>query len=123
MEFSEFKNAIKRGKKPVDIEVENSLLKRATGYDFDEKTTEVEVGEDGEPKVTKVKTTKKHVPGDVGAQAFWLKNRNPKVWRDLKAMELTGADGKDLISGNQLTDEELNERIERLAEKLNVNRK
>ena len=25
---------------------------------------------------------KKHVAGDVGAQAFWLKNRRPDRWRE-----------------------------------------
>ncbi len=86
--YIEFLEAIKRGKKPVDIEVENALLKRALGYEFEEKTTEIEVGIDGEPKVTKVKTVKKHISPDVGAIAFWLKNRNPDQWKEINRTDL-----------------------------------
>lgn len=78
----EFLEAIKRGKKPVDVEVENALLKRALGYEYEEKTTEIEVGTDGQPRATKIKTIKKHIAPDVGAIAFWLKNRNSKDWKE-----------------------------------------
>lgn len=81
-EHPEFSEAIKRGKAPVDFEVENALLKRAMGFEYEEKTTEVEIGSDGQPKPARIKTTKKMIAGDVGAQAFWLKNRKPETWRD-----------------------------------------
>lgn len=89
--YDPLSNAIKRGKEPVDIEVENALLKRALGYEYDEITEEVEripygkPDEDGEQKVIeRVKTKTKHVvvAPDVTAQIFWLKNRKPKQWRD-----------------------------------------
>lgn len=81
--YIEFSEAIKRGKAPVDFEVENALLKRALGYSYEERTVETEVDKiTGEGKNTKVKITTKHVPGDVGAQAFWLKNRKPSVYKD-----------------------------------------
>ena len=35
--YSEFSEALKRGKEVVDIEVENALLKRALGYDYTEE--------------------------------------------------------------------------------------
>ena len=73
----EIGEAIKKGKAPVDIEVENALLKRALGYDYEEVATEM-YG-DGKKHVRKVK---KHVPPDVGAIAFWLKNRRPDKFRD-----------------------------------------
>ena len=44
-------------------QVENALLKRATGY----------IAEGEEPK---------HVPPDVRAAIFYLKNRRPERWRD-----------------------------------------
>lgn len=75
--FGQIGNAIKKGKAPVDIEVENALLKRALGYDYEEVVTEM-YG-DGKKHVRKVK---KHVPPDVGAIAFWLKNRRPDKFRD-----------------------------------------
>ena len=75
-------DAIKKGKAPVDIEVENALLKRALGYDYEEVTTEINT--DGKKHVKKVK---RHVPPDVGAIAFWLKNRKSHKWRDRPADE------------------------------------
>ena len=38
--YSEFSEALKRGKEVVDIEVENALLKRALGYDYTEERVE-----------------------------------------------------------------------------------
>ena len=61
----------------VDIQVENALLKRALGYDYQEEKIE-RLSEDS----VKVTQTLKHVPADVGAVAFWLKNRRPDKWRD-----------------------------------------
>ena len=75
--YSEIGEALKRGKAPVDFEVENALLKRARGYDYEEVITEV-YG-DGKKHVKKIK---RHVPPDVTAQIFWLKNRKPERWRD-----------------------------------------
>ena len=87
--FSALSASLKKGKAPVDIEVENALLKRATGYTVKLK------------KPIKVKTTKRiagkgevteerieyvdeeqYIPPDTTAQIFWLKNRRPDKWRD-----------------------------------------
>lgn len=89
--FPDISAAIKKGKAPVDFEVENALLKRALGYDYEEETTEIEevpsgkVDAMGQPIMkTKrhIKRIKRHVPGDPAAQIFWLKNRKPDRWRD-----------------------------------------
>ena len=79
--YPDISNAIKKGKAPVDIEVENSLLKRALGYDYEEKITEVRDLPDGN-REKYIKTIKKHVPPDVGAIIFWLKNRRADKWKD-----------------------------------------
>ena len=71
--FPEIAEALKKGKEVVDIEVENALLKRALGYDYDEITTE---------NGREVKRVRKHVAADVTAQIYWLKNRRPDVWRE-----------------------------------------
>lgn len=76
----EFANAIKKGKEVVDFEVENALLKRAVGYDYQEK--KIEESKEGR----KITVTLKHVPPDVGACAIWLKNRKPEDWKDRKAV-------------------------------------
>ena len=97
-EHKDFREAVKRGKAPVDIEVENALLKRALGYEYEEVTTEV-YG-DGKKHVKKVK---KVVPPDVGAMAFWLKNRRPAKWRDKREEVISISD----------TDPELIKEVER----------
>lgn len=71
--YSEFNNALKKGKEIVDFEVENALLKRALGYEYEEETYENGI---------LTKKVKKHVPPDTTAQIFWLKNRQVKKWRD-----------------------------------------
>ena len=90
---SEFSDALKRGKQPVDNDVENALLKNALGYDYEEQVTEERIKEDGTSYTSVTRTLKKHMPGDVTAQIFWLKNRMPKEWRDGKNIELTDKDG------------------------------
>ena len=82
--FSAIAASLKKGKEVVDIEVENALFKRAMGYDYTETKTE-KVGDD----ITKTTVTVKHVPPDVTAQIFWLKNRRPDRWRDKQQNEMT----------------------------------
>lgn len=83
--FREYKNkysalsaSLKKGKEVVDYEVENVLLKRALGYEYDEVTYE-------HGKETKRVT--KQVAPDTTAQIFWLKNRRPDKWRDKQVVE------------------------------------
>ena len=98
---AEIGEAIRRGKVPVDTRVENALLKRATGYDYIETVTdyyfsETEKDEDGNPKkiIKNIRMTKKHMAPDVGAAAFWLKNRRPDRWREKREeqIQVTSAD-------------------------------
>ena len=84
--YPNISNALKKGKEVVDIQVENALLKRALGYDFQEKR----VGRSDKGGVEVVKTIK-HVPPDTTAQIFWLKNRRPDKWRD-KPVDSVGQD-------------------------------
>ena len=89
--FSSIASALKKGKAPVDLEVENALLKRALGYQYEEIITEIEevptgkLDESGKPIVKQQKhirkITKTALP-DTTAQIFWLKNRRPGRWRD-----------------------------------------
>ncbi len=79
--YPEFCKSIKSGKVIADAQVAESLFKRATGIEV----TEVEVRDDGKKKVKRV--TKKHIPPDPTAQIFWLKNRQPELWRDKPTVE------------------------------------
>ena len=83
--FLVISDTLKRGKEVVDRQVENALLKRALGYEYDEVTCERD--DDGDMVETK-RVTKQVVP-DVTAQIFWLKNRKPSEWRDKQNIDLT----------------------------------
>jgi len=89
--YPEFSDALKEGRDYTDRQVENALLKRAMGYDYDE--VEI-VGDESKPR--RVRKVKKHVPPDTTAGIFWLKNRRPHEWRDRHDVTL-----------HDLTDEEL----------------
>lgn len=82
--FPQLSDALKRGKAPIDQQVENALLKRALGYEYEEVTTEIEELGNGKQKKHIKKTVKIVVP-DTTAQIFWLKNRRPDKWRDKPA--------------------------------------
>lgn len=79
--YPEFCMSIKRGKVIADAQVVESLYNRATGIEV----TEVEVRDDGKKKVKRV--IKKFIPPDTTAQIFWLKNRQPELWRDKPTVE------------------------------------
>ena len=80
--FKEFSEALKRGKAPVDIEVENALLKRAKGgFEVKEKRIEKWKDADGVEREHTVIITRE-VPPDTTALIYWLKNRRPDKWRD-----------------------------------------
>lgn len=78
--------ALIQTKDVVDMEVENMLLKRARGYEYDEVTEEYEMG-----ILVKRKVTHKMVVPDTSAQIFWLKNRQPDKWRDRREVDNTVA--------------------------------
>ena len=79
--YPEFSDAIKKGKAPVDYEIENALFKRAFGFEYEETITDIEELADGKQK-KHVRKIKKYCPPDTLAQIFWLKNRRPDRWRD-----------------------------------------
>lgn len=119
--YPEFTEALKNGKEDIDIIVENSLLKRATGYQYEEVTYEaIEIKSgSGENVViqpaTKIKTVVKEVQPDTTAQIFWLKNRKPAQWRDKQDIEHTGnLTTTDLTN---MTPEERRARIDELNRK------
>lgn len=87
--FPTLKEALKTSKEEADIQVENALFKRAIGFDFEETHSEMRPDSEGKPKATLVRRVKKHIPADITAAIFWLKNRKPEAWRDKQERELT----------------------------------
>jgi hypothetical protein len=95
----QFLGSLKAGKEEADARVEQSFYRRAVGYSY--KSEKIFCNKDGE--VTRVPIVE-HVPPDVTAQIFWLKNRDPKRWRD--AWQIEASVGKYLISDKPLTEAE-----------------
>lgn len=100
--YPEIAEALKRGKDVIDRQVENALLKRALGYEYEEVTRERMVKKDvkgdvmtdlhGFPisEMVETKRVKKEVVPDTTAQIFWLKNRKPEQWRDKREITHEG---------------------------------
>lgn len=78
----EIKEALRKGKEVVDIEVENAMLKRALGYTV--RIVEQKIDKFGDVHDCERDV---HIPGDVTAQIFWLKNRRRQQWRDKVEVE------------------------------------
>lgn len=104
--YPDISDALKRGKEVVDRQVENSLLKRALGYEYEEVTKELING-----TMLITKKVKKYQPPDTTAAIFWLKNRRPDKWRDKRDVEHSGKVANKIdLSG--LSIEELRKLVE-----------
>lgn len=82
----ELKEKLDNAKDEPNFKVEGALFKRALGY----KIKEV-VQEDGKP----VKVVLKEIAPDPVSCIFWLKNRDPKKWRDVIEHKFTLRDRMD----------------------------
>lgn len=76
LDYPEFSEALKTGKLLSDSEVANSLYRRALGYSHDAVKIMTLAG-----AIEKVAYTE-HYPPDTTACIFWLKNRQPQLWRE-----------------------------------------
>lgn len=81
-----FREAVAEGKELADMDVAESFLRKARGYDHEGK----------------------HYPPDTAAAFIWLKNRRPQHWRDKQDLEVYGPGGKPL---GQIDEAELAKRI------------
>lgn len=107
--FEDIRDALSRGKEPVDVEVENALYKLALGYTvklckhyklkrvyYDERNRRCETEELVEAY------DEEHVPANVNAQKFWLANRKTDVWRERHEAEVSAQaleNAKDILGG------------------------
>ncbi len=103
-EHQDFLDTLKRGKEVIDIEVENALLKKVTGYNAEIKKTfkvkEVYYDNEGhrcEKEHLESAIDEVHIPADTTAQIFWLKNRKPKEWRDKQEVQHSGSVGVTIV--------------------------
>lgn len=95
--YSEISDAIKRGKAPVDFEVENAMLKSAIGHKetvrkpIRLRTTRRKDGMEITEEHVEYFDEEVYIPPQVSAQIFWLKNRKPDIWRDKKELTTNAA--------------------------------
>ena len=113
--YPQIEEALKEGRRPLDVEIENALIKKALGFTDEEETTEIKQFPDGKQEVHK-RVTKKVYPPDTGAIAFYLKNRaanrysdHPKLNEELNKLIL---ENEKLRKDNELKDLEI-EKIKR----------
>lgn len=85
--FTKLSSALKKGRAPLDFNVENSLFKKATGYKQKvQKPIKVkekyydDQGRICERERIEVVEYEETIFPEVTAQIFWLKNRKPKMW-------------------------------------------
>jgi len=84
VQHPKFSESIRVPKAEADRRVEQSLYRRAMGYEHDE--TDIRVINN-----TIVTTPlRKHYPPDTTAAIFWLKNRDPENWREKQEVEHSG---------------------------------
>lgn len=86
IDHPKFSESIKKGKQEADLKVAESLYHRATGYSHPEIKTATHEG-----KITDTLEVTKHYAPDPTALIFWLKNRQPRVWRDKQELEHSGS--------------------------------
>ena len=87
----EFSESRARGKLPADGEIAAKLHHRARGYSHDAVKIFMPAGA-AEPVYA---AYVEHYPPDTQAATWWLKNRQPKLWKDKS--EVTGADGGPVL--------------------------
>jgi len=92
IEHKEFRESLTRGKIGADANIAKSLYHRAKGYEHKETITATFQG-----KITDTMEVVKHYPPDTPAATLWLKNRQPKLWRDKQDIEMTGPNGGPLL--------------------------
>lgn len=90
--------ALKESKESADYNVENSLYKRANGYEYTETTKELRINpRTGNYELMVTKEVTKQVIPDTTAQIFWLKNRQADKWKDKVEKSDNNSDDKVVI--------------------------
>jgi len=105
----EFSKAVRQGREVADESVVSALFARATG--MEQKMTRVFCHR-GQP-VTADYTV--HLPPDVRACIFWLRNRRPEEWRESRPVVAEAKDEPNWVSELEAASERV--RLEAVAER------
>jgi hypothetical protein len=96
----ELLRSLKIGKEIADERVKRSLYARAVGYNYEATRIFMPAGREKPVYAPYIE----HVPPDVTAGIFWLKNRDPQHWRD--SQQLEHVLGKYIISDQPMSEEQ-----------------
>lgn len=99
-EHDGFCQALNAGKDKADQRVVNSLYQRAVGYEQDA----VKIFMPANAAAPVYADYREKIAPDTTAAIFWLKNRQPELWRDKQEIEHGGSVKHTLM---ELTDEQL----------------
>lgn len=94
-EHEEFRNALNESRDLADMDVERTLYQRAMGFKSRETKKVIEIV-DGQPQVKRVEETERELAPDVTACIFWLKNRQPAIWRDRQDIAINEKQDADI---------------------------
>lgn len=91
--YPKFLESMRLGKTEADTNVADRLYQRAMGYTHEAVKIFMPAGA-SEPVYAPYK---EHYPPDTAAASLWLRNRQPKKWRDKQDMEVTGKEGGPIL--------------------------
>lgn len=83
--YGEISEALKKGRRPVVREIENALITKAKGFDYEEQTVYFNEDSSGKQRKQIVKH-KRYSPPDTSAAIFLLKNYEPEKYRNYTAL-------------------------------------
>lgn len=102
--YPDFLDSLKKARKEfretIVQTLEQSLWKRAAGYEIEESKNEYRTLKDGSKVLVKSSKITKHFPPDTGALIFALTNLDPENWKNRQDNRLSVDDG---ISGFKIS--------------------
>lgn len=102
--YPDFSDSLKKARKEfretIVQTLEQSLWKRAAGYEIEESKNEYRTLKDGSKELVKSSKITKHFPPDTGALIFALTNLDPENWKNRQDNRLSVDDG---ISGFKIS--------------------
>lgn len=95
--YPDFSDSLKKARKEfretIVQTLEQSLWKRAAGYEIEESKNEYRTLKDGSKVLVKSSKITKHFPPDTGALIFALTNLDPENWKNRQDNRLSVDDG------------------------------
>lgn len=102
--YPDFSDSLKKARKEfretIVQTLEQSLWKRAAGYEIEESKNEYRTLKDGSKVLVKSSKITKHFPPDTGALIFALTNLDPENWKNKQDNRLSVDEG---ISGFKIS--------------------